>query len=50
MKDKSYQNLGKSNFFTIIPHLKIIAKIRGVKLNRLENYNEVVLLYKIQQN
>jgi hypothetical protein len=50
MKNKSLQNTSKSNFFTILPHLKIIAKIKGIKLNKLANYRKIVLLYRIQQN
>jgi hypothetical protein len=50
MKNQIFQPLGKSSYFTTLPHLKLIAKIKGIKLNKVANYNKIILLYKIQQN
>lgn len=50
MEIKLNQPIGPAKFFTILPHLKIIAKIKGIKLNKPKNFEKIVLLYKIQQN
>lgn len=47
---KNTEILGKEKLTVLLPILKFIAKQKGLKINRLADFRQVVMYYKIMVN
>lgn len=43
-------NIGSKSVFSLLPHLKIIAKFNNLRLNRVKEFQTTVNIYKSQLN